>query len=355
MSTHRAFRLSLLAASLLLVGGGRSAAADSYPFEIRLSNSVFGEKVFTGEITPEDGSFEIFTTSGSTRIHMTGSIAGDHVHVYGELIIPGAASWQRFKPFSADGTFSAEGTVKQGIVAYPFNGTPARGTITVKRPVTAIAATPPVQPVAPTQPATPSTPTTTQSTPPAQTQTAVVTPPAPDEPTLTNSERVEVQQQLSVLGFYKSNVDGDFGPGTRKAIKSFQRANRLEATGYLTETTIATLAEKASVREQQLAEQRAAEQEAAAQQLAAQQQAAQQQAAQQQAAHQQAAQQQAQQQAAQQQLDQQQAAQQQAAQQNAGADFTAQDQSAAQLEHRTPETPASPAPPATEDFSAAIA
>src|SRR5882724_8202076 len=152
MSTYRAVRLGFFAAVLLLVGAGRLAAADSYPFEIRLSNSTFGDKVFTGEIKPEDGSFETFVTSGSTRIHMTGSIDGDKVHVYGELVIPGAASWQRFRPFSADGTFSSAG--------YPTNGTPARGSITIKRPATAIAAAPaaPAATTPPSQPATPPAP-----------------------------------------------------------------------------------------------------------------------------------------------------------------------------------------------------
>ena len=282
MSIYRAIRLGFVAALLLLVGAGRLAAADSYPFEIRLSHSVFGEKVFTGQITPEGGGFELFVSSGSTRIHMTGSIVGDQVHVYGELVIPGAASWQKFRPFSADGTFSSEGSVKESIVAYPFNGTPARGSITIKRPVTAIAATPTAptgQEAAPqpSQTAAPSAPAATQTSPTTQTQTAVVPPPEPEEPPLTNSQRVTVQQQLSVLGFYKSVVDGDFGPGTRKAIKSFQRANKLEATGYLTDRTIALLADKASLREQQLAEQQAAEQQAA-QQRAADEIAAQQQA-----------------------------------------------------------------------------
>ncbi|MGH6926930.1 MAG: caspase family protein, partial [Dongiaceae bacterium] len=70
------------------------------------------------------------------------------------------------------------------------------------------------------------------------------------------------------------------------AIKSFQRANELVATGYLTETTLAQLATTAGVRErelaaeQQAAEQRAAE-ERAAQQLAAEQRAAEERAAQQ--------------------------------------------------------------------------
>src|SRR5215475_5479827 len=152
MSTYRVLRFWLATALLLFIGAGR-AAADSYPFEIRLTNSLFGQKVFSGEIVPEDGNFTVFVTSGSTRIHMTGSIQGDHVHVYGELIIPGAASWQRFKPFSADGTFGGDNTVKQGIVAYPSSGTPARGSITITRPVTAIAAAPAPAAPQPSQPA----------------------------------------------------------------------------------------------------------------------------------------------------------------------------------------------------------
>jgi len=319
MSAYRALRLGFFAALLLLVGVGRLAAADSYPFEIRLKSSLFGEKVFTGQIAPEGGSFEMFVTSGSTRIHMTGSIAGDHVHVYGELVIPGSATWQRYRPFSADGTFGSDGTTEESIVAYPFQGTPARGTITIKRPVTAIAAAPTApaaQDAAPqsSQSATPSTPAATPSSPATTTQTAVVPPPAPEEPALTNSQRVTVQHQLSVLGFYKSNVDGDFGPGTRKAIKSFQRANGLEATGYVTDTTLTLLSDKAGVRETQLAEQQAAEQQAA-QQAAAQQQAAQ-----------------------------------QAAQQDTNADFTGQHQSAATLTHRTP---AEQTEPATQQTAAA--
>src|SRR5882724_6807875 len=300
MSTYRAVRLGFFAAVLLLVGAGRLAAADSYPFEIRLSNSTIGDKVFTGEIKPEDGSFETFVTSGSTRIHMTGSIVGDKVHVYGELVIPGAASWQRFRPFSADGTFSSAGTATESIAAYPTNGTPARGSITIKRPATAIAAAPaaPAETTPPSQPATPPAPAVVTSTPPTQTQVAVV--PPPEEPPLTNSQRVAVQHQLSVLGFYKSVADGDFGAGTRKAIKSFQRANKQDATGYLTDTTLTLLAEKASVQEQRLAEEQTAAQ--------------------------------------------------QAAQNNAGADFTSQHQSMAQLTTRTPTEqtpPAQPTPPAT--------
>src|SRR5438876_226134 len=150
MSAYRALRLGFFAALLLLVGAGPLAAADSYPFEIRLNSSFFGEKVFTGQIEPDGDTFEMFAVSGSTRIHMTGSIIGDKVHVYGELVMPGAASWQKYRPFSADGTFGSDGKVKQSIVAYPIQGTAARGSITVTRPATAIAAAP----AAPAAPAT---------------------------------------------------------------------------------------------------------------------------------------------------------------------------------------------------------
>ena len=46
-------------------------------------------------------------------------------------------------------------------------------------------------------------------------------------------EKRAIQQSLKVLGFYNSSVDGQFGPGTRIAIKAFQRAASLEVTGFL--------------------------------------------------------------------------------------------------------------------------
>lgn len=42
---------------------------------------------------------------------------------------------------------------------------------------------------------------------------------------------VEVQNQLAVLGYLTSSVDGKFGPGTEQAVKDFQNANQLEPTG----------------------------------------------------------------------------------------------------------------------------
>ena len=43
-----------------------------------------------------------------------------------------------------------------------------------------------------------------------------------------------MQAGLTQRGFDTRGVDGVFGQGTRNAIASWQRANDLEATGYLT-------------------------------------------------------------------------------------------------------------------------
>ena len=47
-----------------------------------------------------------------------------------------------------------------------------------------------------------------------------------------NSDAVRLMQnKLKSYGFYKGNVDGDFGDGTEEAVKAFQRANGLQADG----------------------------------------------------------------------------------------------------------------------------
>ena len=55
---------------------------------------------------------------------------------------------------------------------------------------------------------------------------------------LTNHDVTEIQKQLAEKGFYKSKVDGQFGPGTQEAMRDYQSSAGLEANGY---PTIATL------------------------------------------------------------------------------------------------------------------
>jgi len=51
---------------------------------------------------------------------------------------------------------------------------------------------------------------------------------------LGRAQRREVQESLSLLGHDPRGIDGVFGPGTRTAIRLWQRANDLAETGYLT-------------------------------------------------------------------------------------------------------------------------
>ena len=55
------------------------------------------------------------------------------------------------------------------------------------------------------------------------------------------AQRREVQESLSLLGHDPRGIDGMFGPGTRTAIRLWQRANDLAETGYLTGEQIALL------------------------------------------------------------------------------------------------------------------
>ena len=50
-----------------------------------------------------------------------------------------------------------------------------------------------------------------------------------------------VQKKLKSLGFYTGDVDGDYGNGTKNAVKAFQRANGLTANGVANSKTIAKM------------------------------------------------------------------------------------------------------------------
>jgi len=52
---------------------------------------------------------------------------------------------------------------------------------------------------------------------------------------------VRAQAQLARLGYYRGEVDGDFGPLTSRALCRFQADNGLRITGRLDSATLATL------------------------------------------------------------------------------------------------------------------
>ena len=62
---------------------------------------------------------------------------------------------------------------------------------------------------------------------------------------LTREERVRIQRGLAALGFDTGPADGMFGPRTRSAIREWQQAKGLEATGYLTREEAEALAASA--------------------------------------------------------------------------------------------------------------
>ena len=79
--------------------------------------------------------------------------------------------------------------------------------------------------------------TGTGTTPPAGPTPAEIE----DRLSLTNAERVRLQESLNALGYDTRGTGGVFGPGTRTAIRNWQRANDLEETGYLTQEQVAAI------------------------------------------------------------------------------------------------------------------
>lgn len=73
---------------------------------------------------------------------------------------------------------------------------------------------------------------------------------------LTRDERRAIQRDLTTLGFSTRGIDGLFGPASRGAIRSWQTAQGLAPSGFLTRDQIFTLAGQAARR---LAEQEAEE------------------------------------------------------------------------------------------------
>lgn len=51
----------------------------------------------------------------------------------------------------------------------------------------------------------------------------------------------KVQRRLKSLGYYNSSIDGDYGNGTKTAVKSFQKRNNLSVTGKVNSRTLSVL------------------------------------------------------------------------------------------------------------------
>ncbi len=67
----------------------------------------------------------------------------------------------------------------------------------------------------------------------------------------TGRERiVDVQRALNQLGYDTGNPDGDVGPNTVAAVKSYQKANDLKVTGELSEPLMAKVFEAAGIKDQ---------------------------------------------------------------------------------------------------------
>jgi peptidoglycan hydrolase-like protein with peptidoglycan-binding domain len=63
---------------------------------------------------------------------------------------------------------------------------------------------------------------------------------------LSSAQRRDIQEALSLLGHDPRGIDGKFGPGTRTAIRLWQRANNLTETGYLSGEQVALLQEQSA-------------------------------------------------------------------------------------------------------------
>lgn len=81
---------------------------------------------------------------------------------------------------------------------------------------------------------------------------------------LTTEDRRRVQRNLSILDFDTRGIDGIFGPGTRTAVRNWQRSRDYAPTGFITGPQVAALAEQAAVRAAELEEEARVRREAEA-------------------------------------------------------------------------------------------
>jgi peptidoglycan hydrolase-like protein with peptidoglycan-binding domain len=80
----------------------------------------------------------------------------------------------------------------------------------------------------------------TASTTPTSTA-AAATPIATHHPTWTKEEIVEAQTGLAKAGYYRGNPTGNMNADTHKALKAFQKANDMPATGRLSDSVLSKL------------------------------------------------------------------------------------------------------------------
>ena len=257
-------RLALLASLLAAMGAlalASAASAEELSFEAPVTG--VGKWLFRGPLALHDGHFEDNLTSGSGRMLVWGKVEGNRITVSGQIKVPGLITTSSH--FSIEGEF--QGNTFTGNFTAPIEfGAPFRGQVTVTRPQS--------QTTEATGNATGSIskqPDTVVPKAPAQpTAMPDIETPESLEPKLSRAQRQGVQQQLTVLGFYDHAVDGSFGPGTRAAIRKFQLAYDLAATGYLDAKEIRILKEGAAAKETEIAAATAqqAEQQVAAKKLA---------------------------------------------------------------------------------------
>ena len=87
--------------------------------------------------------------------------------------------------------------------------------------------------------------TTAPTTASASTQPAAPTATAPAttlKPGATGAQVKALQRSLQALGYPAGKIDGQYGPGTKKALAAFQKAHGLTADGVLGPKSLAALA-----------------------------------------------------------------------------------------------------------------
>lgn len=65
---------------------------------------------------------------------------------------------------------------------------------------------------------------------------------------LSSREKRDMQRYLGVLGYDPRGVDGLFGPGTRAALRAWQRDNDMAQTGYFSEGSVAMIRDQGEAR-----------------------------------------------------------------------------------------------------------